>query len=104
VHVSDVAHVNGLALAAEPPAGRCVPVNVCSGNPHTVGELAVELARAMGGPTPQIVGGARPGDVRHITADPARAAELLGYRAQVSFAEGVTRFATDPLREPVTTS
>jgi dTDP-L-rhamnose 4-epimerase len=58
----------------------------------------------MNGPAPQIIGGARPGDVRHVTADPARAAELLDYRARVGFAEGVTRFATDPLREPVTTS
>jgi len=104
VHVSDVARANALALFTEPPFGRCVPVNVCSGHPHTVGELATELARAMSGPAPQIVGGARPGDVRHVTADPARAAELLGYRAQVSFAQGVARFATDPLREPVTTS
>lgn len=103
VHVSDVARANALALTAEPPWGRCEPVNICSGQPHTVGELATELARAMGGPAPRIVGGARPGDVRHITADPARAAHLLGYRAEVSFAEGIARFATDPLREPVTT-
>ncbi len=104
VHVSDVAQANALALTAQPPFGRCEPVNVCSGQPHTVGELATELAGAMGGPAPQVVGGARPGDVRHVTADPARAAELLSYRARVSFAEGVARFATDPLRESVTTS
>ncbi|MGH3670424.1 MAG: NAD-dependent epimerase/dehydratase family protein, partial [Pseudonocardiaceae bacterium] len=104
VHVSDVARANALALSTPVPAGRCVPVNVCSGEPHTVGELATELARAMDGPAPQIIGGARAGDVRHVTADPARAAELLGYRAQVPFTEGITRFATDPLREPVTTS
>ncbi|MDQ4009339.1 MAG: NAD-dependent epimerase/dehydratase family protein [Actinomycetota bacterium] len=104
VHVSDVAQANALAVAAEPPAGRCEPVNVCSGYPHTIGELAAELARAMNGPDPQIVGGARPADVRHVTADPARATELLGYRARVGFAEGVARFATDPLREPVNTS
>ncbi len=104
VHVSDVAAANTLALTAPPPTGRCEPVNVCSGQPHTVGELATELSRAMGGPVPEIVGGARPGDVRHVTADPARAAELLGYRARVGFAEGITRFATDPLREPVTMS
>lgn len=104
VHVSDVARANALALSAPAPLGRCVAVNICSGQPHTVGELATELARAMGGPAPRVVGGARCGDVRHVTADPARAAELLGYRARVSFAEGITRFATDPLREPVTTS
>ncbi|MGH3773282.1 MAG: NAD-dependent epimerase/dehydratase family protein [Pseudonocardiaceae bacterium] len=104
VHVSDVARANALALATHPPFGQCVPVNICSGQPHTVGELATELAHAMGGAAPRVVGGARSGDVRHVTADPAQAAELLGYRARVSFAEGVARFATDPLREPVTTS
>ncbi|MGH3788162.1 MAG: NAD-dependent epimerase/dehydratase family protein [Pseudonocardiaceae bacterium] len=103
VHVSDVAQANALALTAGPLPGRCEPVNICSGDPHTVGELATELARAMGGPAPEIVGGARPGDVRHVTADPALAAELLGYRARVSFAQGIAQFATDPLRDPVTT-
>ncbi|MGH3977215.1 MAG: NAD-dependent epimerase/dehydratase family protein, partial [Pseudonocardiaceae bacterium] len=88
----------------EPRAGRCEPVNICSGHPHTVGELAAELAHTMGGPEPRIIGGTRPGDVRHVTADSTRATELLGYRAQVFFAEGIARFATDPLREPVTMS
>lgn len=101
VHVSDVAAVNVLALGADPGAGRCEPVNVCSGQPHTVGELATELAAAMDGPAPVVVGGARSGDVRHITADPAKAQAVLGFHAAVGFAAGVTAFATDPLREPV---
>lgn len=101
VHVSDVAAVNVLALGADPGAGRCEPVNVCSGQPHTVGELATELAAAMDGPAPAVVGGARSGDVRHITADPAKAQAVLGFQAAVGFAAGVTAFATDPLREPV---
>lgn len=100
VHVTDVARANLLALAAPPPTAALVPVNVCSGEPHTVGELAQTLAGAMGGPDPLVVGGARAADVRHVVADPGRAAELLGYTARVSFAEGVAGFATDPLREP----
>ena len=40
------------------------------------------------------------GDVRHVVADPARAASLLGFRAAVGFAAGVRAFATDPLRVP----
>ncbi|MGH3804658.1 MAG: NAD-dependent epimerase/dehydratase family protein [Pseudonocardiaceae bacterium] len=104
VHVSDVAAANALALTVPPPTGRCEPINICSGQPHTIGELATELAQAMSGPTPEIVGGTRPGDVRHVTADPTRATKLLGYQARVDFTEGITRFATDPLREPVTTS
>ena len=101
VHVTDVAAVNALALAAdpEPGAGRLTALNVCSGEPHTVGELAATLAVAMDGPEPVVVGGARAGDVRHVVASPARARELLGFHAGVRFADGVTAFATDPLRD-----
>ncbi|MEH0982540.1 NAD-dependent epimerase/dehydratase family protein [Micromonospora sp. CPCC 205556] len=99
VHVTDVARANLLALASPAP-DAFVPVNVCSGEPHTVGDLAEALARAMGGPEPEVVGGARAADVRHVVADPGRARELLGYAARVRFVDGVTAFATDPLREP----
>ena len=99
VHVTDVALLNALAAEAQAPSGTLVPLNVCSGVPHTVGELAVELAKACDGPAPRIVGGARPTDVRHVVADPARARELLGFTARVGFAEGIARFATDPLRD-----
>ncbi|PWR13171.1 NAD-dependent dehydratase [Micromonospora acroterricola] len=100
VHVTDVARANLLALTTTAPPATLVPVNVCSGEPHTVGELAATLADAMGGPAPRVVGGARTADVRHVVADPRRAVELLGYTARVGFAEGVAGFATDPLREP----
>jgi dTDP-L-rhamnose 4-epimerase len=99
VHVTDVARANLLALTTPPP-GDLVPVNVCSGEPRTVGELAATLAAAMGGPPPVVAGGARAADVRHVVADPRRAAELLGYTARVGFTAGVTAFADDPLREP----
>ena len=98
VHVSDVAAANVLALTTDPPAGGFTAVNVCSGEPHTVGDLAAELATAMRGPEPVVVGGARAGDVRHVVADPARARSLLGSPPAVGFAEGVRAFATDPLR------
>ncbi|MGI8816735.1 MAG: NAD-dependent epimerase/dehydratase family protein [Pseudonocardia sp.] len=104
VHVTDVAAANVLALAADLEPGRLEPLNVCSGKPHTVGELAATLAAAMDGPAPVVVGGARAGDVRHVVADPARARELLGFRAATSFAAGVAAFATDELREPAAVS
>lgn len=102
IHVSDVARANLLALQAEPPPGVCRPVNVCSGQPHTVGELGGALATAMDGPPPVIVGGARPADVRHIVADPAQAGALLGFTARVPFHDGVTEFARAPLRASAT--
>ncbi|WP_431876259.1 NAD-dependent epimerase/dehydratase family protein [Amycolatopsis sacchari] len=101
VHVHDVARANLLALEAPGTPGELTPVNVCSGVPHTVGDLARELSRACEGPAPRVVGGARPADVRHIVADPGRASKLLGFRAVVPFEAGIEAFATDPLRAPV---
>jgi dTDP-L-rhamnose 4-epimerase len=100
VHVSDVAMANALAVETTAVDGALIPVNICSGEPHTVGELAILLAAVCDGPAPRVVGGARPADVRHVVADPANARRLLGFRAEMSFTEGVTAFATDPLREP----
>ncbi|WP_189220949.1 NAD-dependent epimerase/dehydratase family protein [Saccharothrix coeruleofusca] len=98
VHVSDVARANVLAVDTPQQEGSFTPLNICSGEPRTVGELADELADACGGPRPRVVGGARAADVRHVVGDPAKAAELLGFRAATGFAEGVKRFASDPLR------
>lgn len=104
VHVRDVARANVLALGADAGAGRCVPLNVCSGEPHTIGDLAGALSEAMGGPAPTVIGGTRPGDVRHIVADPGRARAVLDFAGRVSFAEGITEFATAPLRAPTVTT
>ena len=97
VHVRDVAVANALAVEAEPPR-TFEAVNVCSGEPHTIGDLAEALAAAAAGPRPLVIGGARPGDVRHVVADPAKARRILGFSARTSFADGVRAFATDPLR------
>jgi dTDP-L-rhamnose 4-epimerase len=98
IHVHDVARANLLALEATDPAPGVF--NVASGQPHTVGEMAAALAAAIDGPAPEIVGGWRPGDVRHIFASPARAATRLGFRAEIGFAEGMAEFAAAPLRAP----
>jgi dTDP-L-rhamnose 4-epimerase len=98
VHVTDVAAANALALGAAGPEGALRTYNVASGTPHTVGDLARELAAAMGGPAPVVTGEYRLGDVRHVVAGPERARAELGFAAQVPFADGVAAFATDPLR------
>jgi dTDP-L-rhamnose 4-epimerase len=99
VHVADVARANLLALTAPEPVHGAL--NVASGQPHTVGEMAAALAAAMDGPTPAVVGGWRPGDVRHVFASPALAAERLGFAARVDFARGMAEFAEAELRRPV---
>jgi dTDP-L-rhamnose 4-epimerase len=99
VHVADVARANLAALTAPEPVPGAF--NVASGQPHTVGELAAALAAAVGGPAPETVGGWRPGDVRHVVASPALAADRLGFRATVSFARGMAELARAELRDPV---
>jgi len=102
VHVSDVAAANVLALEARADGA----FNVASEQPHTIGEMAAALADAFGpdAPRPEVVGGYRLGDVRHVFASTVKAASELGFRSQVGFAEGMREFADAPLREPVTAS
>jgi dTDP-L-rhamnose 4-epimerase len=89
VHVRDVALANVAALTvAEPATGA---LNVASGRPRTVAELARALADAAGPrtPAPQITGEYRRGDVRHVFASPDRAARELGFEAREDFVQGV---------------
>ncbi len=103
VHVRDVASANIAALMA--PSTVSGAFNVASGVPHTIGEMANALADGFGAaaPRPQVVGGYRLGDVRHIVASPEKAAAELGFRASVSFEAGMTEFAHAELRNAVAT-
>lgn len=97
VHVTDVAQANVRAIEqAAPPPYRAY--NVGSGTPHTVGDMASALAAAAGGPAPVVTGEFRLGDVRHVTASSARAMAELGYAPATTFDDGMTAFASDPLR------
>jgi dTDP-L-rhamnose 4-epimerase len=95
--VRDVARANVLALTApQPVAGT---FNVASGRARTVLDLADAVVDAAGGTRrPEVVGGHRPGDVRHVFASPERAAAELGFRAEVDFAAGMVELATAALR------
>ena len=96
VHVTDVAHANVLALTADTPFHGAL--NVATGAPRTVGDMAAELARAMDGPPPQVTGAWRAGDVRHVFASTDLAREALGFEAKVGFADGMAEFARAELR------
>lgn len=82
VHVRDVARANVAALTTDPPVDG--PLNVASGTPRTVLELAHAACDGTD-LTPVVVGGGRLGDVRHIVASPERAALLLDFRALEPF-------------------
>ena len=96
VHVDDVAAANVIAIDANPVGYSAF--NVCSGRPISILEMATELCETRGDVLPLVTGQYRSGDVRHIVADPARAAELLGFRAAVDPRDGLREFAYAPLR------
>ena len=96
VHVDDVAAAN---LAATAERDGFTAVNVCSGRPISILEVATAICAARNeAVSPVITGQYRSGDVRHIVADPARAAEELGFRAAIDPREGLREFAFAPLR------
>lgn len=96
VHVDDVAAANVAAVEAATPGFDAF--NVCSGNPVSILDVAAALCAARGGIDPVVTGQYRSGDVRHIVADPAKAAEHLGFRAAVQPGDGLRAFADAPLR------
>jgi dTDP-L-rhamnose 4-epimerase len=94
VHVRDVARANVLALTETVPGA----LNIASGTPRTVLDMARALTRAFEGPEPVVTGEWRAGDVRHVFASAAAAAERLGFRAAEDFDAGMREFAAAPLR------
>ena len=98
VHVSDVARANVLALTGPTPVPG--PLNIASGTPHTILEMADALADAAGphAARPEVVGGWRNGDVRHVIASPDRARRELGFSATIDFVTGMQELSTAELR------
>ena len=101
VHVADVARANLLALeqVTAEPVPRFAAYNVCSGRPVTILDVATQVAAGTGRDVaPEVTGGFRAGDVRHVVASPELARRELGFTAEVDPATGLREFATAPLR------
>lgn len=95
VHVEDIARANVLAITVpEPYEG---PLNIASGHPRSVLDLAMAVSDGTG-VAPHLVGEGRVGDVRHVVASPQRAYEVLGFKARRLPEDGLRRFRDDPLR------
>jgi dTDP-L-rhamnose 4-epimerase len=79
IHVEDVAHA--FVAALEHPEAVGSVLNIGSGNNYSILEVAQRFAAAMGQPnlTPEVIGKARVGDVRHCFADISLAREKLGF-------------------------
>ena len=88
VSVHDVVQANLLAM--ERRAGDGMALNIGSGHPITIGDVAQQLTGCMGEAIPaEITGKYRAGDIRHCFADISAAREVLGYAPRYRFADGI---------------
>jgi UDP-glucose 4-epimerase/UDP-arabinose 4-epimerase len=95
IHVSDLAAAHVAALKVDLPAGGYEAVNVGTGQGASVLEVVEAVGRALGRPVPYSVGARRAGDPPSLVANPGRAAELLGWRAECS---NLDQIVVDALR------
>jgi dTDP-L-rhamnose 4-epimerase len=88
VHVSDIAAA--VLLALEPGSGDGEALNVGTGNPVTVADVADVLTRQLEVDLePEIRNVFRAGDIRHCYADIDGARNSLGYEPRVGFEDGM---------------
>lgn len=83
IHVMDLARAHADALEFLLAENRSATVNLGTGRGTSVLELARAFERASGRTVACEVVGRRPGDVAEVYADPALAASLFGWRAQL---------------------
>jgi dTDP-L-rhamnose 4-epimerase len=92
IHVSDI--VEGIMRALESDAVVGKALNLGTGRPATVDEVAELLSRGIGVEVEaERTGHYRAGDIRHCYADTRRAEELLGFRAAVALEDGMSELA-----------
>jgi UDP-glucose 4-epimerase len=91
IHVMDLAQGHVAALQAMLAGGDSFTVNLGTGQGYSVLELVRAYEVASGRPIPYEVVARRPGDIDACYADPTRAHDLLGWRAQ----HGLQRMCQD---------
>jgi dTDP-L-rhamnose 4-epimerase len=88
VHVKDV--TKAVLLALEKSDGDYMPINIGSGKPTSIIELAEILIKLYGRDVkPYVSYKYRKGDIRHCYADISRARQLLGYEPTIRLEDGL---------------
>lgn len=99
VFVGDVVDALQRAMAQLHDAGgeRMVGdvLNVCTGRPTTIAELAASVGRVIGRPLDQRPAPARPADIRFSLGCPKAAEARLGFRAETGLEAGLRRLLAD---------
>jgi len=94
IHVVDLARGHNAALAALRENCGVLTVNLGTGRGYSVLEMVRAFAAASGRPVPYRMAARRPGDIAQCYADPTRAFDMLGWKAQL----GVDAMCADTWR------
>ena len=94
IHVVDLAQGHLAALDSLARQTALLTVNLGTGRGYSVLEMIRAFEKASGRPVPYEVVARRPGDVAECYADPTRAHELLGWKAE----RGVDEMCADQWR------
>jgi nucleoside-diphosphate-sugar epimerase len=90
-YVEDVAKANLLAIQSEGAVGEII--NIGTGRPTTIKELAEEMAKLLNiHPIRPILKLRRPWDIQTSWADIGKARTLLGYEPETNLTQGLRRF------------
>lgn len=93
VSVHDIVQANVLAMEKKEADGMAV--NIGSGQPISIREIAIELAGTLGiEMCIEVTGKHRAGDIRHCFADITQASRVLSYQPKVKFANGLKELVT----------
>jgi dTDP-L-rhamnose 4-epimerase len=89
VSVHDVVQANLLAMQRSDADGMAL--NIGSGSPISIANVAAELTNCLGEKIPaEITGKYRVGDIRHCFGDITAARKVLGYQPRYRFGDGIT--------------
>lgn len=89
IHVNDLAEAHALAIEYLAGGGGSVALNLGTGHGHSVMEVLAAVEMTTGHRPDRRYGPRRPGDPPVLVADPARAAQVLGWKARRSLNEVV---------------
>ena len=87
VYVDDVVRANLLAVESDATG----PFNIAGGAPVRTGELFSAVQAACGTNLEPLAAPARPGELKDSCLDVSRADRVLGWRPEVSLADGIAR-------------
>ena len=87
IHVVDLALAHLKAIKYTGNMKGIDYINVGTGNGYSVLEMVAAFEKAWGAPVKYKIGPRRPGDIAECYADPKKAAETLGWRAERGLAQ-----------------